>query len=117
MLAEAVREIQIAEIAWRRARARHARFAHPIRQIDSLIAQLEELHLAGLHRVPAAWAPQLQALLASVPVDCRRPFPLRTTISRLMNVLYEMQDCLLDRRDARRQAYREQDTEIERIGA
>jgi hypothetical protein len=106
MLADAIRDIQVAAVARQGAQRERARLARPMQELDVLLTELEDLHLAGRQRVPAAWGPRLEALGALIPDGCRRVVPPRTTIGRLMDALYEMQDCLLDRRDARRPSLR-----------
>ncbi len=73
----------------------------PIRSIDALLAELEELHLAGRKRVPETYDVRLDALNATLPADCRTTLPSRITIVHLMDRLYSIQDCLLSRRSAR----------------
>ncbi len=119
MLAEAIREIQVAEVAWQRTQRERARLARPVQEIDVLLTELEDLHLAGRQRVPASWGPRLEGLLGLMPEDCRRPVPPRTTIARMMDALYEMQDRVLDHRDAERQVFRAHDAADDRarVGA
>jgi len=73
----------------------------PVRSIDALLAELEELHLAGRKRVPETYDVRLDALNATLPADCRTTLRSRITIVHLMDRLYSIQDCLLSRRSAR----------------
>jgi hypothetical protein len=79
------------------AAARH-RAARPIRVIDGLLEELEELHLAGRKRVPDSFDAPLKALNASVPQPVRQELRSRITIAHLMDRLYDMQDALLQRK-------------------
>lgn len=73
----------------------------PVRSIDALLAELEELHLEGRKRVPETYDRRLDALLATLPADCRLQLRSRITIVHLMDRLYAIQDRLLSRRAAR----------------
>lgn len=82
----------------RRRREQRRLAALPVRTIDALLAELEELHLANRKRVPESYDVRLQALLATLPPDCRRELRSRITIVHLMDQLYAIQDRLLARR-------------------
>lgn len=82
----------------RRERAARARILEPIRLVDALIADLEELHLAGRTRVPDAFVERLVALDASLPLGLHVEPRSRITIVRLMDELYAVQDTLLARK-------------------
>jgi hypothetical protein len=70
----------------------------PVRTIDALIAELEELHLHGRKRVPESLDDRLEALNAALPEDCRNPdLRSKITIVHLMDRLYAIQDCLFRR--------------------
>jgi hypothetical protein len=69
----------------------------PIRSIDALLAELEELHLAGRKRVPESFDQRLEALNATLPEDCRAELRSRITIAHLMDRLYAIQDQLFRR--------------------
>ena len=76
----------------------------PMRSIDALLAELEELHLAGRKRVPETFDQRLESLTATLPDDCRTELRSRITIVHLMDQLYAIQDCLLSRRAGGRRA-------------
>jgi len=78
--------------------AARRRAERPIRVIDELLAELEELHLAGRKRVPDSFEGRLDELNASLPAELRRELRSRITIVHLMDRLYEMQDALLQRK-------------------
>jgi len=70
----------------------------PVRRIDALIAELEELHLSGRKRVPDTLDERLAALNAMLPADCRSDeLRSRITIVHLMDRLYAIQDRLFHR--------------------
>jgi hypothetical protein len=73
----------------------------PVRTIDALLAELEELHLAGRKRVPETFDARLESLNSTLPEDCRSPLRSRITIAHLMDRLYAIQDRLLSRRSGR----------------
>jgi hypothetical protein len=74
----------------------------PVRTIDALLAELEELHLAGRKRVPETFEARLEGLDSTLPADCHTaPLRSRITIVHLMDRLYAIQDCLLSRRSGR----------------
>jgi len=71
----------------------------PIRAIDVMIAELEELHLLGRKRVPAGWGFRLDTLGRTLPGGCQLgELRSRITIVHLMDRLYEIQDELLRRK-------------------
>ena len=78
--------------------AERRRAERPMRVIDRLIAELEELHLAGRKRVPDSLDARLVALNAELPAELRRELRSRITIVHLMDHLYEIQDGLLHRK-------------------
>ncbi len=57
---------------------------------------------------------RIEQLLETLPADCRTEFPLRTTITRVMDNLYDIQDRLLSRKDRSRKLLQAQDVELER---
>jgi len=88
----------------KRLREERRRAALPVRTIDAMLAELEELHLAGRKRVPETYERRLDTLLASLPPDCRLQLRSRITIVHLMDRLYAIQDRLLSRRAGRVEA-------------
>lgn len=75
--------------------AQRARQVRPIRVIDAIIADLEELNLAGRKRVPDGFDERLDALRAVCPEAAGRELRSRITIVHLMDQLYEIQELLL----------------------
>jgi hypothetical protein len=75
------------------------RVTEPIRVIDGMLGELEEMNLRSARRVPIVWEPRLALLAANLPravhVD---PTELRSGISpnRLIEALFGLQDQLFD---------------------
>jgi hypothetical protein len=82
--------------------AERRRMAEPIRLIDGLIADLEELHLTDRKRVPPSYEGRLMQLTAVLPPDVRQELRSRVTIVHLMDRLYEIQGRLLARKATER---------------
>ena len=82
--------------------AERRRMAEPIRLIDGLIADLEELHLTDRKRVPPSYEGRLMRLFDVLPVDIRQELRSRVTIVHLMDRLYEIQGRLLARKATER---------------
>jgi hypothetical protein len=85
----------------RQRREQRRRAGLPVRSIDALLAELEELHLTGRKRVPETFDARLEELNAVLPADCRTELRSRITIVHLMDRLYAIQDRLLSRRSGR----------------
>jgi hypothetical protein len=69
--------------------------------IDSVLDDLEHLHLADLHWVPAAYTTRLQRLSARLPADVRSELRTGIRIASLMETLYAIQGRLMSRRSGR----------------
>ena len=113
-LEDTAKAIRDAEDQRRRRVAQQKRLRRPVSQVDRILDELEEIHLRGGVKVPAAMIPRIELLLETLPADCRTDFPLRTTITRVMDNLYDIQDRLLSRKDRSRQLLQAQDVELER---
>lgn len=85
-----------------RSDAERRRMAEPIRLIDGLIADLEELHLTDRKRVPPSFEGRLIHLTAVLPPEVRLELRSRVTIVHLMDRLYEIQGRLLARKATER---------------
>jgi hypothetical protein len=114
LLEDTARAIRDAEEQRRRRVADQRRLRRPVSQVDQILAELEEIHLQGGIKVPAAMILRIEHLLDSLPPECRRQFPLRTTITRVMDNLYDIQDRLLTMKDHSRELLRAQDVELDR---
>jgi len=111
MLAQAIRDIELAQRERRRREEQRADLRRPIEEIDQLLTELEELQLAGRRRVPVAWSARLARLLEMTPAQCRYRLRERTAIGRLMDALFRMQDRLFDLSSSERGLYRAEDEE------
>jgi hypothetical protein len=69
--------------------------------IDSVLDDLERLHLADLHWVPAAYTTRLERLSARLPGDVRSELRTGIRIASLMETLYAIQGRLMSRRSGR----------------
>ncbi len=113
LLEDTIRAIHEADGQRRRRAAAERRLRRPIDMVDAILQELEEIHLRGGVKVPAATIARISRLLAELPAECRTDFPLRTTITRVMDNLYLVQDCLLSRKDGRRKQLQEVDGDDE----
>ena len=114
LLEDTTRAIRDAEEQRRRRVAAQRRLRRPVNQVDQILAELEEIHLRGGIKVPAEMILRIEQLLETLPPDCRMQFPLRTTITRVMDNLYDIQDRLLTKKDRSREVLRAQDVELDR---
>jgi hypothetical protein len=98
-LRDASRDIRSARRRFARKQFERWRVISPLRLIDQMLEDLEQMNLRGARRVPLSWQPQLALLNANLPpgvyVD---PAEVRAGISptRLMEGLFGLQDQLLD---------------------
>jgi hypothetical protein len=111
---ETARAIREAEERRRLLLAEQRRLRRPVEQVDRILQQLEEIHLRGGIKVPAAMIERIEHLLETLPADCRMDFPLRTTIVRVMDNLYAIQDRLLSRKDSTRRLLQAEDHKLDR---
>src|SRR4029077_7806078 len=81
-----------------RSDAERRRMAEPIRLIDGLIADLEELHLTDRKRVPPSYEGRLMHLSAGLPPDVRQELRSRVTSDHLIGRAGEIQGRLLARK-------------------
>ena len=109
LIEDTARAIREAEDQRRRRLAQQLRLRRPVQQVDEILQDLEEVHLQGGIKVPVAIIARIEQLLETLPVDCRTEFPLRTTIVRVMDRLYAIQDLLLSRKDQTRIRLQAQD--------
>jgi hypothetical protein len=113
-LEDTARVIRDAEGHRRRQLAQQNRMRRPVQQVDKVLLELEEIHLRGGIKVPAAMIVRLEKLIKTLPADCQAEFPLRTTIVRVMDNLYEIQDRLLSQKDQSRTQLQAEDVEMDR---
>ena len=79
----------------RRSRRRQVQLRGFLALVDSLLSDLEELHLIGKSRVPLNYARRLDALTGALPAAMRRPLRAGVTIVHLMDELFAIQEDLL----------------------
>ena len=115
LLEDTVEAIREADRERRRRLAERRRLRRPVVKVDQILQELEEIHLRGGIKVPAATIVKIERLLETLPPECQTEFPLRTTITRVMDRLYAIQDCLLTRKDQRRATLQVQDMELEHL--
>jgi hypothetical protein len=113
-LEDTARAIRNAEEKRRRQLAQQNRMRRPLQQVDQVLHELEEIHLRGGIKVPAAMIVRIEDLIQSLPAAFRAEFPLRTTIVRVMDNLYRIQDRLLSQKDQTRTQLQAGDVEIDR---
>jgi hypothetical protein len=101
----------------RRRIAERRRLRRPVAMVDQILHELEEIHLHGGIKVPAVTIARIERLMATLPPDCRREFPLRTTITRVMDNLYAVQDLLLTRKDRGRIGLLLEDSKLDALDA
>jgi hypothetical protein len=98
-LRDASRDIRSARRRFARKQFERWRVISPLRLVDQMLEELEQMNLRGARRVPLSWQPQLALLNASLPPGvCVDPAEVRVGISptRLMEGLFGLQDQLLD---------------------
>ena len=81
-----------------RRRYLRARVMVPLRLIDEMLEDLEQLNLGGRRRVPPSWDARLARFFPLLPAEIHDVPDLRSNIAttRLMDRLYHLQDLLLD---------------------
>jgi hypothetical protein len=113
LLEDTVQAIREADLQRRRRLAERRRLRRPVVLVDLILQELEEIHLRGGIKVPAATIDRIERLLPTLPPECQSEFPLRTTITRVMDHLYAIQDCLLSRKNVERIKLQLQDVALE----
>lgn len=115
LLEDTVQAIREADLQRRNRLAERRRLRRPVARVDQILHELEEIHLQGGIKVPAATIAKIERFLETLPPECQTDFPLRTTITRVMDHLYAVQDCLLSRKDEARARLQDLDMQLERI--
>jgi hypothetical protein len=115
LLEDTVQAIREADLERRRRLAERRRLHRPVARVDQILQELEEIHLRGGIKVPAVTIAKIERLLETLPPECPTEFPLRTTITRVMDHLYAIQDCLLSRKDVGRASLQVQDMELDQL--
>jgi hypothetical protein len=99
MIAEANREIRWQLRVAERRRQDRAKNIVPFSYVDSLIAELEALHLDGLRVVPASFLPQLFGVNQLLPDGIEPLLGWRHRIRDAIGQCFELQERLLALRD------------------
>jgi hypothetical protein len=98
-LRDASRDIRSARRLFARKQFDRWRITSPLRLIDEMLEDLEQMNLRGARRVPLSWQPQLALLYANLPSGVHvDPAEVRTGVSpsRLIEGLFSLQEQLLD---------------------
>jgi hypothetical protein len=103
LLAQTNATIRDAERVHRNQKARQDQVRRPIQLIDRLLQELEELNLKGMKRVPVAYEPRLEEILALVgpigPIsDQLANIKVKVGISKLMDALFAVEEALFTER-------------------
>jgi hypothetical protein len=103
LLAQTNAYIRDAEQRHRDAKARQDQVRRPIQLIDRLLAELEELNLKGMKRVPVSYEARLDEVLALVQPIGAVPEQLanikvKVGISKLMDALFAVEEALFSER-------------------
>src|SRR5437773_6527297 len=91
--------VAIERMSERERRLREEKYArrNKMRYIDRLLNELEMLNLAEQREVPTQLAVAVDRLVQETDVEAKNPEVERLgTVTAAMDVLYEIQDCLMD---------------------
>lgn len=96
-LATASQSFFSARRADRRRRRDRARIDIPMRVLDQMLEELEQMNLQGTKRVPTGFESRIEQLAEVLPVEMPR---MRSNVApvTLMDMVFEVQDRLLDER-------------------
>jgi hypothetical protein len=99
LLAQTNATIREAEQRQREARARATELRRPVRLIDRLLEELEELNLKGMKRVPMAYEPRLLEIVGLVSptpevADHLGNVKVKVAIPKLMDALYAIEEAV-----------------------
>ena len=95
MIAEANREIRWQLRVAEQRRQDRARMIGPFAYVDSLIAELEAMHLDGLRAVPTEFVPRLLAVNRLLPQEVEPLLRWRRQIRDAISQCFELQERLL----------------------
>lgn len=103
LLAQTNATIRDAERRQREARARESQLRRPVRLIDGLLQELEELNLKGMKRVPMAYEPRLEEIVSLVAPtaavgDALANVKVKVAIPKLMDALYAIEEAVFTER-------------------
>jgi hypothetical protein len=103
LLAQTNANIREAERRHRDLKARQDEVRRPIQLIDRLLQELEEMNLKGMKRVPVAYEPRLDEILALVgPMPSMAEqlanIKVKVGIAKLMDALFAVEEALFTER-------------------
>lgn len=110
---DTVRAIRAAEAARLNRIAEKRRREQPVVRLDAILEELEKMHLRGNIKVTVEMMARIERFLMEIPEEFRHEFPLRTTITRVMDNLYLVLDQLLSHKDVSREQFRRLDQDFE----
>ena len=113
---DTVRAIRAAEAERLNRIAEKRRREQPVVRLDAILEELEKMHLRGNIKVSVEMIGRIERFLMEIPEDFRHEFPLRTTITRVMDNLYLILDQLLSHKDVSREQFRRLDQDFEDRG-
>ena len=113
MIAEANREIRWQLRVAERGRQDRAKIIGPFAYVDSLLAELEVMHLDGLRAVPAELLPRLLAVNRLLPQGVEPLLGWRRLIRDAIGQCFELQEQLLALRDPNYVAHLEAEQQVE----
>ncbi|TMC51299.1 MAG: hypothetical protein E6J14_02370 [Chloroflexi bacterium] len=90
-------EVAYAIVIRHRRDRRQDQIRRPMKLLDDLVVQLEELHLAGRSRVPKDLQPALDRVNDALPEDLRERWRTGISIVNLADQAFDLQDRLLQR--------------------
>ena len=103
LLAQTNATIRDAERRQREARVKESQLRRPVRLIDRLLQEMEELNLKGMKRVPIAYEPRLEEIVSLVTptptVDSHLAnVKVKVAIPKLMDALYAIEEAVFTER-------------------
>ena len=103
-VAAAVSSIRSARLAAAEQRRLRARTDLPMAVLDVMLEELEQMNLSGLKRVPRVFEARIEQLVGVLGAEAGELPPLRTNIApvRLMDMVFDLQDRLLEARSGMR---------------
>ena len=103
LLAQTNATIRDAERRQREARMKESQLRRPVRLIDRLLQEMEELNLKGMKRDPMAYEPRLEEIVSLVTptptVDSHLAnVKVKVAIPKLMDALYAIEEAVFSER-------------------
>src|SRR5438046_1990771 len=87
----------------RAVKARQGQVRRPIRLIERLLQELEEMNLKGMKRVPTSYEPRLEEILILITPIAAMPdqvanIKVKVGITKLMDALFAVEEALFSER-------------------